>query len=120
MGLTDWMEKMDFMDFVGEREKKVTLALRAAQVPEVPLGKMERRASQGILTRQHYQRPEGRQRRPRKPRNGRPEGTSGSLGGSRRPGASRCTGTGRTTRPTGVQWKPRRERRRRRPRVSGT
>ncbi|KAM7337041.1 hypothetical protein ACRRTK_003160 [Alexandromys fortis] len=48
MGLMDWTEKMDFMDFVGEREKKVTLALRAAQVPEVPLGKMERRASPGI------------------------------------------------------------------------
>lgn len=38
----------DFTDFVGEKDKKVTLVLRATQVPEALLGKMARRASQGI------------------------------------------------------------------------
>lgn len=46
--LTDWTGKKDFTDFVGEKDKKVTLVLRATQVPEALLGKMARRASQGI------------------------------------------------------------------------
>lgn len=47
-GWTDWMEKKDFTDFVGERDKKVTLAIRVTQASEALLGKMARRASQGI------------------------------------------------------------------------
>lgn len=47
-GWMDWMEKKDFTDFVGERDKKVTLAIRVTQASEALLGKMARRASQGI------------------------------------------------------------------------
>lgn len=42
------VEKKDFTDFVGERDKKVTLAIRVTQASEALLGKMARRASQGI------------------------------------------------------------------------
>lgn len=49
MGLPDWMGKRVFVDFLGKKEKKVIQDLRAARVPEVPLGNMGRRASQEIL-----------------------------------------------------------------------
>lgn len=49
MGLMDWMGKRAFVDFPGKREKKVMQVPREAQVPEVPLGDMERRVSQGNL-----------------------------------------------------------------------